>query len=46
LYPAAHGCRLVSRWRVDWQLTLATAFWVPLGRDTQENVYVRRQNAR
>jgi hypothetical protein len=24
------GCRLVSRWRVDWPLTPATAFWVLL----------------
>ena len=28
LYPAAGGCRLVSRWRVNWPLTPATAFWV------------------
>src|SRR5512132_3317608 len=28
LYPVEHGCRLVSRWRVDWPLTPATAFWV------------------
>src|SRR5918995_267242 len=30
LYPTAHGCRLVSRWRVSWPLTLATAFWILL----------------
>ena len=30
LYPAALGCRLVSRWRVDWPLTPATAFWILL----------------
>jgi hypothetical protein len=30
LYPAAGGCRLVSRWRVNWPLTPATAFWVLL----------------
>jgi hypothetical protein len=30
LYPAEGGCRLVSRWRVDWPLTLATAFWILL----------------
>ena len=30
LYPAAGGCRLVSRWRVDWPLTPATAFWILL----------------
>jgi hypothetical protein len=30
LYPAAHGCRLVSRWRVSWPLTLATTFWILL----------------
>jgi hypothetical protein len=30
LYPAEGGCRLVSRWRVDWPLTPATAFWVLL----------------
>jgi hypothetical protein len=28
LYPARGGCRLVSRWRVDWPLTPATAFWI------------------
>jgi hypothetical protein len=28
LYPTAGGCRLVSRWRVRWPLTPATAFWV------------------
>jgi hypothetical protein len=28
LYPAEGGCRLVSRWRVDWPLTPATAFWI------------------
>jgi hypothetical protein len=28
LYPTADGCRLVSRWRADWQLTLANAFWI------------------
>ena len=28
LYPTARGCRLVSRWRVNWPLTPATAFWV------------------
>jgi hypothetical protein len=30
LYPTVNGCRLVSRWRVNWPLTLATAFWVLL----------------
>jgi hypothetical protein len=30
LYPAQGGCRLVSRWRVDWPLTPATAFWILL----------------
>jgi hypothetical protein len=30
LYPTAGGCRLVSRWRVDWPLTPATAFWILL----------------
>jgi hypothetical protein len=30
LYPTADGCRLVSRWRVDWPLTPATAFWILL----------------
>ena len=30
LYPAGHGCRLVSRWRVNWPLTPATAFWILL----------------
>lgn len=25
-----HGCRLVSRWRVNWPLTPATAFWILL----------------
>jgi hypothetical protein len=30
LYPAASGCRLVSRWRVSWPLTPATAFWILL----------------
>ena len=28
LYPTASGCRLVSRWQVDWPLTLETAFWL------------------
>ena len=28
LYPTARGCRLVSRWRVSWPLTPATAFWI------------------
>jgi hypothetical protein len=28
LYPAPRGCRLISRWRVDWPLTPATAFWI------------------
>jgi hypothetical protein len=28
LYPTAQGCRLVSRWRVNWPLTPATAFWI------------------
>jgi hypothetical protein len=28
LYPVQRGCRLVSRWRVDWPLTPATAFWI------------------
>jgi hypothetical protein len=26
LYPTADGCRLVSRWRADWHMTLANAF--------------------
>ena len=30
LSPAVGGCRLVSRWRVDWPLTPATAFWILL----------------
>jgi hypothetical protein len=30
LYPTARGCRLVSRWRVNWSLTPATAFWILL----------------
>jgi hypothetical protein len=30
LYPTAGGCRLVSRWRVDWPLTPATALWILL----------------
>ena len=30
LYPAEGGCRLVSRWRVNWPLTPATAFWILL----------------
>jgi hypothetical protein len=30
LYPTPGGCRLLSRWRVDWPLTPATAFWVLL----------------
>jgi hypothetical protein len=28
LYPTASGCRLVSRWRVNWPLTPATIFWI------------------
>ena len=30
LDPTADGCRLVSRWRASWQLTLANAFWILL----------------
>ena len=30
LHPTPGGCRLVSRWRVDWPLTPATAFWILL----------------
>jgi hypothetical protein len=30
LYPTASGCRLVSRWWVDWPLTPATAVWILL----------------
>jgi hypothetical protein len=30
LYPATQGCRLVSRWQVNWPLTPATAFWILL----------------
>jgi hypothetical protein len=30
LYPTPCGCRLVSRWRVDWPLTPATALWILL----------------
>jgi hypothetical protein len=30
LYPTAQGCRLVSRWRADWHMTLANAFWILL----------------
>lgn len=30
LYPTAQGCRLVSRWRVHWSPTPATAFWILL----------------
>jgi hypothetical protein len=28
LYPVPGGCRLVSRWRVNWPLTPATASWI------------------
>ena len=28
LYPTASGSRLVSRWRVNWPLSPATAFWI------------------
>jgi hypothetical protein len=28
LYPTADGCRLVSRWRASWHVTLANAFWI------------------
>ena len=28
LYPTASGSRLVSRWRVNWPLRPATAFWI------------------
>jgi hypothetical protein len=30
LYPTVNGCRLVSRWRVNWPLTVATALWILL----------------
>ena len=30
LDPTPDGCRLVSRWRASWQLTLANAFWILL----------------
>lgn len=30
LYPTGQGCRLVSRWRVNWPLTPAAAFWILL----------------
>jgi hypothetical protein len=30
LYPTPGGCRLVSRWRLDWPLTPATALWILL----------------
>jgi hypothetical protein len=30
LYPTTGGCRLVSRWRLDWPLTPATALWILL----------------
>ena len=30
LYPVPGGCRLVSRWRVNWPLTPATALWILL----------------
>jgi hypothetical protein len=30
LHPTAGGCRLVSRWRVNWPLTPVTAFWILL----------------
>jgi hypothetical protein len=30
LYPTSHGCRLVSRWRADWHMTLANALWILL----------------
>jgi hypothetical protein len=30
LYPTASGCRLVSRWRMSWSLTPATALWILL----------------
>jgi len=28
LYPTPGGCRLVSRWRAAWHMTLADAFWI------------------
>jgi hypothetical protein len=28
LYPTPGGCRLVSRWRAAWHMTLANAFWI------------------
>jgi hypothetical protein len=28
LYPTPDGCRLVSRWRASWRMTLANAFWI------------------
>jgi hypothetical protein len=28
LYPTHDGCRLVSRWRANWHLTLGNAFWI------------------
>jgi hypothetical protein len=30
LHPDAPGCRLISRWRVNWPLTPATALWILL----------------
>jgi hypothetical protein len=30
LYPTPGGCRLVSRWRADWKMTLANGFWILL----------------
>jgi hypothetical protein len=31
LYPTPGGCRLVSRWRPAWHMTLANAFWILIG---------------
>jgi hypothetical protein len=28
LYPTPGGCRLVSRWRAAWHMTLADAYWI------------------
>jgi hypothetical protein len=28
LYPTPDGCRLVSRWRAHWHMTMANAFWI------------------
>jgi hypothetical protein len=49
LYPTARGCRLVNRWRVNWPLTPATAFWIPVsdrGAFIMERKMLKRIQAR